>query len=195
MVFAFGRVLRVRVCALCFSLDGSYVLSYTLNNMPATASPITYPFRPRSTAPLVPGQFWAVPLPDGRFACGRVLQLGGSEIPTPNRTFFGGLLDWIGTESPTADAIAGSQLVKTGVMHIKAITELGGEILGHRPLEADGIELPTLLSAHGGPGTKVLLGADALRPAKREEWGNRPVLGIWGYNFIQQLAAHRLTGG
>src|SRR5262249_10570900 len=35
----------------------------------------TYPFVPRSTAYLRPGQFWAIPLSDGRFACGRVLAL------------------------------------------------------------------------------------------------------------------------
>jgi hypothetical protein len=34
---------------------------------------VTYPFVPRSNAKFRPGQFWAIPLPDGRFACGRVL--------------------------------------------------------------------------------------------------------------------------
>jgi hypothetical protein len=32
-----------------------------------------YPFVPRTNATLVPGQFWSIPLTDGRFACGRVL--------------------------------------------------------------------------------------------------------------------------
>ncbi|WP_104434997.1 Imm26 family immunity protein [Kineococcus xinjiangensis] len=32
-----------------------------------------YPFQPRSTSYLQPGDFWAVPLSDSRFACGRVL--------------------------------------------------------------------------------------------------------------------------
>ena len=40
-----------------------------------------YPFRPKSTAELEAGQFWSIPLPDGRFACGRVLQMNGSQIP------------------------------------------------------------------------------------------------------------------
>ena len=32
-----------------------------------------YPFEPKSNAHLLPGQFWGVPLSDGRWACGRVL--------------------------------------------------------------------------------------------------------------------------
>ena len=32
-----------------------------------------YPFEPRSNVHLRPGQFWGVPLSDGRWACGRVL--------------------------------------------------------------------------------------------------------------------------
>ena len=32
-----------------------------------------YPFEPKSNAHLMPGQFWGVPLSDGRWACGRVL--------------------------------------------------------------------------------------------------------------------------
>jgi hypothetical protein len=34
-----------------------------------------YPFEPKSIARLQPGQFWAVPLTDGRHACGRVLHV------------------------------------------------------------------------------------------------------------------------
>jgi len=161
--------------------------------MKAGRSQFSYPFRPRSTATLAPGQFWEVPLPDGRFACGRVLQLGGSEIPTPTRSFFGGVHDWIGGEPPTTDSIAGRRLLETGIMHIKAITELGGEVQGCRSLPLDGIELPILLSAHGGSGTMLLRGADVLRPAQRDEWGKFPVLGYWGYDFIRQLAIHHFT--
>ncbi|HZP14788.1 MAG TPA: hypothetical protein VFA96_03115 [Nocardioides sp.] len=32
-----------------------------------------YPFEPKSNTYLVSGQFWGVPLSDGRWACGRVL--------------------------------------------------------------------------------------------------------------------------
>lgn len=170
---------------------------------------VSYPFRPGSTRLLLPGQFWGVPISDGRFACGRVLQVGGSEIPTPTRVFFGGLLHWLDSKPPSVESIAGAKLLSfearqhngtttnelaVGMMHIKAIAELGGQILGHRALEDDGIELPTLLSAHGGEGTEILFGANTLRTAKQEEWGKLQVLEAWGYDFIQQLAEHHLAG-
>jgi hypothetical protein len=77
-------------------------------------------------------------------------------------------------------------------MHIRAITEFGGEVVGIRDLEADGIRLPTLLSAMGGEGAMILSGSDAVRPARREEWGKLPVLGYWGRDFIQAIAIHHL---
>ena len=79
-------------------------------------------------------------------------------------------------------------------MHIKAINELGSEIAGLLPLAADERDLPTLLSAMGGPGTMLLRGAAPVRPALKTEWGKYAVLGYWGYDFIQQIAEHRLVG-
>ncbi len=153
--------------------------------------PLRYPFIPKSTAQLSPGQFWAVPLSDGRFACGRVLQLGGSEIPTKSRGFFGGLHAWVGAVEPDAGAIAAAPFLGFGAMHIRAITELGGKVLGEAPLQ--NFQMPTLLSAMGGPDTVLLSGADALRKAKRTEWGSLPVLGYWGYDHIREIAEHRLA--
>ena len=152
-----------------------------------------YPFKPKSTQGLVPGQFWGIPLSGGRFACGRVLELNAPTIPTPTRSFFGGLHDWIGTEPPTADAISRSGFVDHGVMHIKAITEIGGKVLGIRPLAADGSDLPTLLSAMGGKGAMILRGATPVREALVTEWGKLPVLGYWGYDYIQVIAEQKLV--
>lgn len=72
---------------------------------------VNYPFHPRSTRQLVAGHFWGIPLDDGRFACGRVLQVGGKLIPTPRVSFFAGLLKWIGLVPPTFDSIAGAGLL------------------------------------------------------------------------------------
>jgi hypothetical protein len=154
-----------------------------------------YPFRPKSTAALEPGQFWSVPLPDGRFACGRVLQINGSMIPSKSRTFFGGLLDWIDACPPTAESIAKKPVLECGIMHIRAITNLGGEVLGQRSLESDQIELPTLLSALGGAGAMILHGADTVREARRKEWGKLPQLEYWGWDCIQTIAIARLMPG
>jgi hypothetical protein len=157
-----------------------------LSNMP-----LRYPFVPKSTAQLLPGQFWSVPLSDGRFACGRVLQLGGSEIPTKSRAFFGGLHSWIGTREPDAGSIIAVPFLDFGAMHIRAVTEAGGKILGEAPLQD--FQMPTLLSAMGGPDAALLAGADALRKAKRSEWGTLPVLGFWGYDHIREIAEQRLV--
>src|SRR5258705_838794 len=35
----------------------------------------TYPLIPKTTAHLRPGQFWSIPMADGRFGCGRVLRV------------------------------------------------------------------------------------------------------------------------
>lgn len=138
---------------------------------------------------LRPGQYWAIPISNGRFACGRVMQLNTPEIPTKSRTFFGGLHDWVRTKPPSPDSIARASFVAFGVMHIRAITTTGGAVLGVHPLQADAI--PKLLSAHGGSGTMLLHGADPIREARPEEWGTLPVLGFWGYNFIRELAESR----
>jgi hypothetical protein len=153
---------------------------------------VPYPFVPKSTRNLEPGQFWAIPIPGGRFACGRVLQLGGDQIPTPSRGFLGGLQDGVGSSEPSAESIEGHGILDVGVMHIRAITNLGGRVLGHRALHLDSIELPILLSAMGGPGAKVLRGAMSVRLAEQAEWGMYPFLGYWGWDYIQILAKHKL---
>jgi hypothetical protein len=152
-----------------------------------------YPFVPKSTRSLTSGDFWAVPLLGGRYACGRVIQLAGDRLVSPMRAFFGGLHDWLDDAPPTSSDLAGQSMVAWGVMHIKAITETGGEILGNRSLELDGIEPPLLLSAHGGRTATVLRGVTTLRVARHDEWGSLPVLSYWSYDFIQQLAESRLV--
>lgn len=48
----------------------SFVRAYVLGHDQLVAKAITYPFEPKSIAYLRAGQFWAVPLSDGRFGCG-----------------------------------------------------------------------------------------------------------------------------
>jgi hypothetical protein len=71
----------------------------------------TYPFVPKSTRFLSPGDYWAVPLDDGQLACGGVLQTTGDRLPTPNRTFFGGLHDWVAERPPVAEDIGSPGLI------------------------------------------------------------------------------------
>lgn len=161
----------------------------------AHSRPLSYPFVPRSTRDLRPGQFWAVPLSDGRFACGRVAQLGGTQVPAPTRCFFAALQDWIGESPPTAEALAGGRILRWGVMHIRAITRTGGAILGERPLAADGIVLPQLVTARLGHGVQLLEGANDVRLATREEMQTLPVITYWGLDVIRVAAEHHLVRG
>jgi len=153
---------------------------------------VRYPFAPKSTTGLRPGDFWAVPRTDGWYGCGRVLQVDGDQLVSPRRSFFGGLLDWVQRERPTSESIAGAGLLDSGIMHIKAILTTGGEVIENRPLDLDGLRLPTLLNAHGGADIMLLSGAQSVRPARRDEWGTLPVLRYWGYNVITTLAEARL---
>jgi len=149
--------------------------------------PPPYPFRPRSTSYLLSGQFWSVPLCNGRFACGRVLQVP-SEISDPAPGFFlAGLMDWIGDEPPTADAIAGCSTIAQCEAHISTIQKTGGEILGYRSLVLDGLE-PWLFRNAMYNATAVLKGMEPIRPPTEEERTQLPVRGCWLNIYIKLLA-------
>ncbi len=91
---------------------------------------VSYPFTPKTTARLTPGDFWAIPLTDGRFGCGRVVGL----LPAGGRfarvTFIAALVDWVGDHPPTAEAIAEARVLKPGRAHVNSIHAAGSQILG-----------------------------------------------------------------
>ena len=132
----------------------------------------SFPFEPRSNAYLEPGQFWGIPLSDGRFACGRVLAIPGDDdmlLTGSSRDFAAGLLDWTGDQLPTGDSIAGSPVLTSGIAHIKAIRLNGQFILGTRPLGADGIgdEIAVTHRSGGAPYVYATSSEYDLRPARR----------------------------
>jgi len=91
-----------------------------------------YPFEPKSNAYLEPGQFWGIPLSDGRFACGRILAVPREPdpfFPVNSRTFLAGLLDWVSREPPTSATIAGARLFKQGFAHVLTIRRNGRLVL------------------------------------------------------------------
>jgi hypothetical protein len=152
---------------------------------------ISFPFRPKSTAYLSPGMFWGVPLRDGRTACGRVLQIE----PGGRVTFLAGLMDWVGSEAPTSEAIAGARLLTQGTAHLKTITENGGEILGMRPLELDGIEPLPQLSHAMPPGVRLVQGFTDVRAATGQEVDSLDVIAAWGFNVITVFAEQFFVDG
>lgn len=148
-----------------------------------------YPFVPKSTKPLLPGHFWAVPLSDGRFACGRVIALQVNGNGNQNlRLFLAGLLDWVGVVPPSSDQIAGRRTLEQGQAHIKAITCTGGAILGHRALELDGIEPDYFLSESPGKNCRLQRGYEDLGKASRADQEKFDVFSTWGYSVIQVRA-------
>jgi hypothetical protein len=127
---------------------------------------VRFPYIPKSTAGLQPGDFWSIPLAGERYACGRVLAAAHASHPGSTRLFLAGLLEWLGEMPPTAESIAGRGVLAAGLLHVKSVAECGGEMLGTRPLEADAID-----------------------PA---EYIPEPP--TWGYAFPQALAEARLLG-
>src|SRR5262245_15501937 len=93
------------------------------------------PLIPKTTAHLRPGQFWSIPLSDGRFGCGRVLRAETGSATGGRTRFIGAVLDWVGDEPPTADSIAGAQVLAVGNAHVRVISFDGGAIVGERPLD------------------------------------------------------------
>ena len=119
----------------------------------------TYPFRPKSTTHLAPGQFWAIPLSAGGFACGRVLAHLSSGGEVDRRLFLAGLMDWSGPSLPTARSLRNSRVLAFAAAHIKAILENGGTILGISPLEgpfAEPTEMTDEISTWGYGVIRVL---------------------------------------
>lgn len=148
-----------------------------------------YPFTPKSSTKLSPGDFWSIPLQDGSFACGRVIALPPKGRPGAKVSFLGGLLDWHAPVPPTADSIARCQTIKQGVMHVLAITSTGGQVLGHRALELDGIEPFEMIN-----GNVVQRGFDPVRAWERRDNDLLPTFSTWGYNMISQYAHKNFLG-
>lgn len=145
----------------------------------------TYPFEPRSNRYLSPGQFWGIELADGLFACGRVLDID----PKSRVEFLAGLMDWCGDSPPTSDAIAGTSLVELGTAHVKTIVHTGRMLLGCRPLKADELTVPEMLTA--GRGGLVVRGYTVVRRPTLADEAYLTALTTWGYNVIRLRAVKR----
>ena len=100
-----------------------------LNKSLAGSRVSTYPFIPRSTTHLVPGQFWALPLSNNRFAAGCVLAKLMLDGKIHTRLFLAGLLDWSATVPPRIELLTDVGVLERGAAHIKAIVQ-SGSILG-----------------------------------------------------------------
>jgi hypothetical protein len=111
--------------------------------------PSRYPFVPRSNRYLRAGQYWALPLRDGRFACGRVMAVPAFG-PRDRVGVVVGLTDWLGQGPPTSEQIAGRSILEQAKSRFEAITNTGGEVLGMRLLDLDGLVTDDPNASHIG---------------------------------------------
>lgn len=135
------------------TVDGCSILR--LDGRKEVAALAEYPFVPKTNAKLVPGQFWAIPMSDGRFACGRVLRVDRDRDFGARTMFVGALLDWVGAEPPTSNSIAGAHVLAVGVAHVQVISDNKGTVLGERALALDGIDVPAEINGYWGTGYPV----------------------------------------
>jgi hypothetical protein len=148
----------------------------------------SFPFVPRSAAKIRPGDFWSIPLRDGRYGCGRVIELKKPGETGSRCMLLCGLLNWIGNAPPNARDIAGRRTIAQGQIHLRCILETGGEILGTRPLELDGIQPGRFLSESPGGNCRLMTGYSFGRIATPTEQETLPVFPTWGYLVIRHRA-------
>ncbi len=149
-----------------------------------------YPFEPRSTAKMIPGQYWGIPLRNSTFACGRVVQVRPREANNGRVLFLAGLMDWCGSTLPTAESLAGCSCIAQGIAHIRTIHETGGVILGFRDPACDGITAWMFRGAEHWKNSFVHEGMIAVRPQTPAD-AELPVLPTWGFNVMFLLAERR----
>jgi hypothetical protein len=154
--------------------------------------PLLYPVIPKSAGWLVPGQFWALPLSDGTFGCGRVIEVPGPEHRISRMDFLAAVLDWHGRAAPSSTSIAGAPCLAQGRAHIRAITRTGGSILGCRDLAADGITPWLFRGALCHTNSQVFQGLVPLR-AQRPTDSELPVRPGWGYDVPRVIAEARFV--
>ncbi|TDM09684.1 MAG: hypothetical protein C4K60_10780 [Ideonella sp. MAG2] len=147
-----------------------------------------YPFKPKSSTNLRLGDFWALPLANGMYGCGRVVALKGKGQTGSRSMLLAGLMNWIGSSPPTSASLANCTTYAQGEVHLRCIWETGGEVLGNRPLTDDGIEAALFLSESPGRNCMLMQGYEVIRPATAEEQLQLSVFSTWGYLIIQMKA-------
>lgn len=133
------------------------------------------------------GQFWPIPLSDGKFACGIVLDL----VRGSNREFLAGLVNWCGPKEPQPRDIAWLDVVEQGIGHIKIIQEGCGRIIGVLP--SDSLPpSPLMWTEHiGGNEWGLYRGLELTEVIDAEQAKEYQRKRTWGYDVINLLAEKR----
>jgi hypothetical protein len=94
-----------------------------------------YPLTPKSTSYIEPGQIWAIPLSNGKYACGVVLAKLKSKEGIEKRAFYAALLNWCDKAPPNTENVRASGFLEKGALHVKSISNIGSEIIGKADFE------------------------------------------------------------
>lgn len=151
-----------------------------------------YPFTPKSAAWLRVGDFWALPLSDGTFGCGRVIEVPDKAVRRNSMQLLAAVLDWHSNVPPSEESIAGATCLAQGDAHIRAITRTGGQILGCRDLALDQITPWVFRGAHSWKNSRVFRGLVPYRPQTPED-EDLPILGTWGHGVPCMIAESRFV--
>jgi hypothetical protein len=147
-----------------------------------------FPFIPKSSVMLEPGDFWSIPLDCGLFACGRVIGHWPKNYKGSRSGFLAGLLDWSSNKPPSEKSIAGATTKEQGGLHLKTILLTGGEILGNRSLELDKIFPQFFIEYPDNREAYLYEGLRPIRPATIEEIKKYSKLNIFGFLYLKDRA-------
>lgn len=142
-----------------------------------------YPHHPKSTKSLLPGEYWPLVFSSGRFGCGRVVELTPPDGVSPLRSFLAAIIDWIGEAPPTDEDISNRKCLDQMVVHVKAVTHSGQNILGCRSLESDGIEPWVMREAQ-----TIRKGFTVIRDFDLQTDRDLPEFSYAGYDFLDERA-------
>ncbi|WP_036193773.1 Imm26 family immunity protein [Marinobacter daepoensis] len=141
-----------------------------------------YPITPKKPSEIREGDFYYIPLSNGWFACGRLLEIE-KKSGRKTKSILVGLHDWTGRAKPTAEDIHNCPIIEQGVMHINSIGHVGGEVIGFKPLGDDGLKpLPQFEAGN------LILGFKNLGPLPKEEYEKYSRRLTYGLKVILLLA-------
>jgi len=136
-----------------------------------------------------PGSFWDIPLENGYYGAGIVLERCPRQRQGHTRMFLAGLLDWIGKDIPTERDILSTGVAAQGFAHLYAVTKNKGMIRGCIDLSRTAIKPGIWRDSHVGPDVRLRRGYTDLGPSRAEaNWQELPVASTWGYGVIVVLA-------
>lgn len=141
-----------------------------------------YPIVPIKASEIKEGEYFYIPLSDGRYACGRILLIKKKDGKR-TKLLLAALHDWSGEKLPTREDIHRCPIVEQGVMHINSIGHIGGEIIGHKPLEED--NLKPLLQFEAG---YLLDGFDHIGQMQNDGYDKYSPRTTYGLNSIRLKA-------